>query len=100
MNLTKDEKDFIEDWEAALNNKNKFLLIRTLLFGASIGFLTSIFQMFDSDMSFHPEDFSLRFKIASIVMLSVFWFLFSLWQFNRNKKKYDKLMENKNSPTP
>ncbi len=93
MKLTKDESEFLQEWE--LNRKKNRLIIRTIAWPVFMSIFTELIEGFDSTFHFHAGDISLKSFLFRLVTFSFFWVIYMFGQFYFNEKKYKKLLEKK-----
>jgi len=95
MNLTKDEKEFLQEWE--INRKTKRVIIRLFAFPVIISLFDIITNGFDTSLKFYPEEITNGRLLIKLIGISVIWGVFIAGQFYFNEKKYKRLTEKKQS---
>ncbi len=92
MRLSRDEREYIEDWDVHRKSKKKY--VRGGAFqGLFIGIISSGLQPFDSRMEYHAEEFSWKYLLFMTIPLTIFTYFMSWLTYNYKEKRYQKIIQ-------
>ncbi len=95
MKLTKDELEFLEEYEPQRKNKIKSVVLGSLLFAT----LIMLFNLFDSDFSFHSESLTSKQAVFKFISSLIIWAVIQIATIYFREKKYKKLILKKEAET-
>lgn len=92
MRLSRDEREYIEDWDVFRKSKKKYVRGGAIR-GFFVGAISSCLQPFDSRMEYHAEEFSWKYLLALTITLSLLSCFTSWLTYNYKEKKYQKIIQ-------
>lgn len=95
MKLTKDELEFLQEWEIQRKNKNRNIILASLLFAVLVVVLNSLVTVFDPQLNFHPEYFNIKKEAVQFITALISWCIIKVIEYYFKEKKYKKLLEKK-----
>jgi uncharacterized membrane protein len=88
MKLTKDELEFIQEFEVQRKNRTKTVIFGSLFFAT----LLTLFGLFDSDFSFHLERLNSKQAVFKFISSLIIWAVIQIASIYFREKKYKKLI--------
>jgi hypothetical protein len=95
MKLTKDESEFLQEWEIQRKNKTRNIIFASLLFAVVAVITNSLFTVFDPQLNFHPEQFNIKKEMRQFVSAAVIWGSIRAIEYYYKENKYKKLLKKK-----